>query len=83
MFEAKRTVLETLSSIGYDKEFMVTFQKSNGTWRTMRCKMPVPDKPKFTEPKNIPVWDLVEDAWRSFSVDRVHAITSNPTFVKW
>ena len=54
MFEAKRTVLETLASIGYDKEFMVTFQKSDGTWRTMRCKMPVPDKPKFGEPKNIP-----------------------------
>lgn len=75
-FTAKETVLRTLETIGYDKEFMVTFQKSDDSFRTMRCKMPMPDKPKFGEPKNIPVWDLVEDAWRSFSVDRVHTITS-------
>jgi hypothetical protein len=35
MFEAKRTVLETLASIGYDKEFTVTFVKKDGTPRTM------------------------------------------------
>ena len=75
MFEAKRTVLETLASIGYDKEFTVTFVKKDGTPRTMTAKMPVPDKPKFGEPAAIPVWDTVKDAWRSFDPSRVTCIT--------
>jgi len=83
MFTAKETVLRTLEAIGYDKEFMVTFQKSNGDFRTMTCKMPVPDKPKFEEPSVIKVWETAIDEWRSFSVDRVHTITSNPVFMEW
>jgi|14BtaG_2_1085337.scaffolds.fasta_scaffold129695_3 hypothetical protein len=75
MFEAKRTVLETLAKIGYDKEFTVTFVKKDGTARTMTAKMPVPDKPKFGEPAAIPVWDTVKDAWRSFDPSRVTCIT--------
>ena len=83
MFEARETVLKALEQIGYEKKFMVTFQKSDDTWRTIYCKMPVPDKPKFDEPKSIPVWDLRLDDWRSFSVDRVHTITSDPAFMEW
>jgi len=75
MFQAKRTVLETLEKIGFDNPFCVTFLKKDGTARTMTAKMPVPDKPKFGEPAAIPVWDTVKDAWRSFDPSRVIRIT--------
>jgi len=76
MFQAKRKVLETLATIGYDKEFTVTFIKKDGTVRTMSAMMPVPDKPKFGEPAVVPVWDTVKQAWRSFDPSRVTLITS-------
>lgn len=77
MFQAKRTVLETLSKIGYEKDFVVTFIKKNGEARTMHAKMPVPETPKFEEPVVIKVWDTVKEAWRSFDPSRVTTITSN------
>lgn len=76
MFESKRTVLETLTRIGYEKEFMVTFIKKDGSARSMICKLVAPDAPKFGEPPVIPVWDVVKDAWRSFDPSRVTCITS-------
>ena len=76
-FTAKETVLRTLETIGYEKTFHVTFMKSDGTWRTIRCAMPTPTKPQFNIPKSIPVMDMDLGEWRSFSVDRVHTITSD------
>lgn len=75
MFKAKRTVLETLSEIGYEKEFVVTFIKKDGSPRTMYAKMPKPETPKFGEPVVIPVWDTLKEAWRSFDPSRVTTIT--------
>ena len=76
MFQAKRTVLETLSKIGYEKDFVVTFIKKNGEARTMYAKMPVPENPKFEEPVVIKVWDTAKEAWRSFDPSRVTTSTS-------
>jgi hypothetical protein len=76
MFIPKSRVLETLKMIGYDNMFHVTFQKTDGTFRTMCASMPTPDKPQFEVPDNMPVMDLDKDAWRSFNLSRVTDITS-------
>ena len=75
MFEAKRTVLETLSKIGYEKDFVVTFIKKDGTPRTMNAKMTVPETPKFEEPVVIKVWETTIEEWRSFDPSRVTCLT--------
>lgn len=76
MFIPKSRVLEALQKIGYDTMFHVTFQKSDGTFRTMCATMPKPDKPQFQVPDNMPVVDLEKDAWRSFNLSRVTMITT-------
>lgn len=76
MFIPKSRVLETLKMIGYDNMFHVTFQKTDGTFRTMCATMPKPDKPQFEVPDNMPVMDLDKDAWRSFNLSRVTHITT-------
>ena len=76
MFIPKSRVLEELQKIGYDKMFHVTFQKSDGTFRTMCATMPTPDKPQFELKDNMPVVDLDKGAWRSFNLSRVTGITS-------
>jgi hypothetical protein len=76
MFIPKSRVLEELQKIGYDKMFHVTFQKTDGTFRTMCASMPTPDKPQFELKDNMPVVDLDKGAWRSFNLSRVTNITS-------
>ena len=76
MFIPKSRVLETLQKIGYDTMFHVTFQKTDGTFRTMCASMPTPEKPQFELKENLPVVDLDKGAWRSFNLSRVTEITS-------
>ena len=68
---SKEQVKFQLGQIGYDKEFVVIFYKSNGEQRKMRCKMEVPSGNKPKNPDVVPVVDLDIDSWRSFRVDSV------------
>lgn len=70
------TVKNTLEAIGFGREFTVTFTKTDGTQRTMRCMMEPPTGP-IKNPNVVPVMDLDKGAWRSFKVDKVIEITYN------
>jgi hypothetical protein len=62
----------------------VTFEKVDGTMRTMRCTLLpsyLPEEfrnkaPMLTEttPLTISVWDLDVSGWRSFRVDNVRSV---------
>lgn len=58
----------------------VTFTKSDGTQRVMKCTLQegvvVPhekttDRVKETNDNVLPVWDLEKNAWRSFRLDSI------------
>lgn len=70
------TVKTTLEAIGFGREFTVTFTKTDGTERKMRCMMEPPTGP-IKNPNVVPVMDLDKGAWRSFKVDSVIEITHN------
>lgn len=65
----------------------VTFSKANGFVRTMVCTL-IPDFLPLPEAATVPdrkypddlitVWDLEEDAWRSFKPSRVISIEASP-----
>jgi hypothetical protein len=74
---SKEQVKFQLDQIGYDKEFVVIFYKSNGEQRKMRCKMEPPTGNKPKNPDIVPVVDLEIDSWRSFRVDSVLYLGSN------
>ncbi len=76
MFIPKSRVLEALQKIGYDTMFHVTFQKSDGTFRTMCATMPTPVPYTFELKDNMPVVDLDKDQWRSFNLSRVTMIST-------
>ena len=63
-------VKSKLNKIGYGKEFVVIFTKSDGTQRKMRCMMTPPEGPQ-KNPDVVPVMDLDAGGWRSFNVTRV------------
>lgn len=59
----------------------VTFTKTNGEERVMKCTLNEDVVPPFevkgTKKKNddvVSVWDLEKNAWRSFRVDSVKAL---------
>ena len=60
----------------------VTFTKSDGSERVMKCTLvdeyiPNTDERTSTRAVNesvLPVWDLDKNAWRSFRIDSVKAI---------
>ena len=62
----------------------VTFEKVDGTERTMQCTLRpeyLPEQyrnkaPMLTEtaPETISVWDVENSGWRSFRVDNVRAV---------
>ena len=63
-------VKSKLNMIGYGKEFVVIFTKSDGTQRKMRCMMEPPKGPQ-KNPDVVPVMDLDAGGWRSFNVTKV------------
>ena len=63
-------VKSKLNMIGYGKEFVVIFTKSDGTQRKMRCMMTPPEGPQ-KNPDVVPVMDLDAGGWRSFNVTKV------------
>lgn len=70
------TVKNTLEAIGFGREFTVTFTKTDGSERKMRCMMEAPTKP-IKNPNVVPVMDLDKGVWRSFKVDSVLSIEYN------
>ncbi len=67
-------VKSKLNKIGYGKEFVVIFTKSDGTQRKMRCMMEPPTGP-IKNPDVVPVMDLDKGAWRSFRIDSVVSLS--------
>jgi len=63
-------VQHTLSTIGYNKPFQVTFLKKDNTERTLTAMMEEPKKP--LNPKGpVPVLNLGEGGYSSFYTNRV------------
>jgi hypothetical protein len=66
----------------------VTFVKSDGTERTLRCTLSpqhLPTDPRTTlteqgsrDPSVVPVWDTDSNAWKSFRMDSV--LSFRPSF---
>jgi hypothetical protein len=72
-----------LKSVLRDSEVKVTFEKSDGTERVMRCtlkesvvpKVEVTDKPKRAHSSEVlPVWDIEASGWRSFRFDSIKKV---------
>lgn len=64
---------------------VITFTKSDGTERTMRCTLQegvvVPHEKKTERVKEVaenvvPVWDLEKGAWRSFKFDAIKHVNT-------
>lgn len=79
--ENYETLREWLLSILRVQEVNLTFEKKDGTMRTMRCSLSpglVPAyESKGTKAVNenvIPVYDLENNGWRSFRVDSLRRI---------
>jgi hypothetical protein len=62
---------------------VVTFTKTDGTERTMRCTLQegvvVPHEKKTDRVKKVnenvvPVWDIEESAWRSFKFESIKTV---------
>ena len=61
----------------------VTFTKSDGTLRQMKCtlqenNLPTIDNTKTPRKENLdvlPVWDIEEGNWRSFRIDSIKSIS--------
>jgi hypothetical protein len=70
----KETVLNKLNMIGYQKEFVVIFTKSDGTQRMMKCMMDKPKEGSKPVTTAMPVMDLEKGSWRSFRLDSVLSI---------
>lgn len=77
------TFEEWLRSMLRETAVTVTFTKSDGTERVMRCTLQPEYLPKqsLTESKqrkssetSIPVWDLDVGGWRSFTLRRVRSV---------
>lgn len=74
---AKEQVQHTLNQIGYQRPFVVIFQKVNGEQRKMVCMM---DAPKDNTKKNtnaVPVMEIESGQWKSFKLDSVLFISDN------
>lgn len=76
----KNEQIELLKTQLRNGDVQVTFEKSDGTERIMRCtlsesKIPEQSKPKNTGKKSndqvLPVFDLDKNAWRSFRLNSV------------
>ena len=88
----KRNYREWVKGLLQATEVTVTFVKSDGTLRDMRCtldynKLPVKHVPNISEaeekakkpkdPEVQPVFDLDLKQWRSFRYDRLRKISAN------
>ena len=56
----------------------VTFTKANGKGRRMKCTLKGHASDTNTSSKNIIVWDVVKDAWRTIAYDKISKITYTP-----
>ena len=65
-----------LKTIGYQKEFVVVFIKTNGETRRMKAMMEKPSGPPKSEDV-VPVMDLEKGAWRAFRKDSVVTLEEN------
>jgi len=69
-------VKSKLQAIEYGQQFVVVFNKVDGTERKMKCWMEPPTEEIGTKPY-VPVHDVdKDDAYRSFRLDSVVSITS-------
>ena len=73
---------DTLKSDLREWVMTVFFEKKDGSMRTMRCTLasqhlPVVEKKESTRKENpdtISVWDLDNNGWRSFRLDKVKSV---------
>jgi len=69
-------VREKLATIKPQQQFLVVFNKVDGTERKMKCWME-PESGDTNDKPYVPVRDADKDgAWRSFRLDSVVSITS-------
>ena len=70
---SRQQIINTLK----EKELMITFEKSNGEERVMRCTLQKDVVPEVSEDHNkgqqdrIIAYDLDKKAWRSFYYDSI------------
>ena len=84
--DAEREIMrDWVRSVLLEREITVDFVKANGATRSMRCtlredlgaKYPEQDADKITRKSNpdvCVVWDVTQQAWRSFRWDRMQKI---------
>ena len=78
----KAITREAVANILSSEVANVTFTKSDGSERVMKCTLvdeyiPNTDERTSTRAVNesvLPVWDIDKNAWRSFRIDSVKAI---------
>ena len=69
-------VKSKLETIEYGQQFLVVFNKVDGTERKMKCWME-PEGADTNDKPYVPVRDVdKDDAWRSFRLDSVVSITT-------
>ena len=83
--ESERAIMrEWMRGLLQEREVVVDFDKANGEFRSMKCtlredlvaKYTVTENknPRKSNPDTCVVWDIAQQAWRSFRWDRVKRI---------
>jgi len=72
---SQELVQHTLSTIGYNKHFQVTFLKKDDTERTLTAMMEEPKKPLNADGP-MPVLNITDGGYSSFYTNRVLSIES-------
>jgi hypothetical protein len=83
--ESERTIMrDWIRGLLQEREVRVDFEKTNGEFRSMKCTLNAELGAKYTVNESKPtkqpnpdvcvVWDVAQQAWRSFRWDRVKKI---------